>query len=133
MTTVEEVPGQGRLGVRVTKIGGLANGSVAGEFCGCVMAAEDIHVTEGSDYCPILKFAGAPGVGRTLPMVLDARRAGNSLRFITPSCLPNCKPAIWWVRDVARLAIVATKDIAEGDLYRHHPNRFGSETVYLII
>lgn len=51
----------------------------------------------------------APGI------YIDARNKGSFTRFVNHSCEPNCKTEKWTVHGETRIAVVALRDIAEGE------------------
>lgn len=51
----------------------------------------------------------APGI------YIDARNKGSFTRFVNHSCEPNCKTEKWTVRGETRIAVVALRDIAQGE------------------
>ncbi|KAG1705894.1 hypothetical protein DVH05_002457 [Phytophthora capsici] len=51
----------------------------------------------------------APGV------YIDARNKGSFTRFVNHSCEPNCKTEKWTVKGETRIAVIALRDIDEGE------------------
>jgi hypothetical protein len=51
----------------------------------------------------------APGI------YIDARNKGSFTRFVNHSCEPNCKTEKWTVRGETRIAVVALRDITQGE------------------
>ncbi|KAG7387816.1 hypothetical protein PHYBOEH_008130 [Phytophthora boehmeriae] len=51
----------------------------------------------------------APGV------YIDARNKGSFTRFVNHSCDPNCKTEKWTVKGETRIAVIALRDIQEGE------------------
>jgi hypothetical protein len=50
---------------------------------------------------------------------VDGKKEGNFSRFINHSCDPNCELQRWNVNSKTRIAIVAIKDIAEGEPFSY--------------
>jgi hypothetical protein len=50
---------------------------------------------------------------------VDGKKEGNFSRFINHSCDPNCELQRWNVNNKTRIAIVAIKDIAEGEPFSY--------------
>lgn len=92
------------------------------EFVGKLAVEANTTVPDGCPFAPILKFALAREKAEdqaSIPSVVDARRVGNDLRFITPSCHPNCESALWRVNGHPRLVVQTLKQSAWRGWTRH--------------
>lgn len=48
-------------------------------------------------------------------MYIDARNKGSFTRFVNHSCEPNCKTEKWTVKGETRIAVIALRDINDGE------------------
>ena len=115
-TRVAEHPTHARKGVQAAEP--ITTGGIVGEFFGLLTPENEVKDTEATSFAAICKFVNCrmkPGGEADTPSVLDARRVGNEMRFLTPVCAPNCELKIWWVHGMPRCLVIACKSIKEED------------------
>jgi ribonuclease HI len=116
---VAEQPGNARKGVRAAE--DLAEkGTLIGEFVGTITALADLGESKGESeaaFSPVLNFASSRQSAEraATSTVIDARKAGNNLRFLTPACDPNCTAEVWHVNGHPRLAVLTTRAVQAGE------------------
>jgi serine/threonine protein kinase len=97
-------------GIVCTTVGGILKGALIDEYVG-----EVINEAEHEKRMELYSAAGGHfymmGLGRG--EYLDAARYGNAMRFLNHSCSPNAKCEFWSVAAETRIAVVATRRIAE--------------------
>uniref|UniRef100_K3WW64 Histone-lysine N-methyltransferase n=1 Tax=Globisporangium ultimum (strain ATCC 200006 / CBS 805.95 / DAOM BR144) TaxID=431595 RepID=K3WW64_GLOUD len=97
-------------GVRTTQ--DIAQSSIIGEYVGEIIDQKELNNrlksvprNELNFYYLLLE----PGI------YIDARNKGSFTRFVNHSCEPNCKTEKWTVKGETRIAVIALRDINEGE------------------
>ena len=119
-TRVSEQPGSSREGVQAAE--SVEAGGICGEFVGLLTPESELRVAKNSSFAAVCKFANCRTEldgAATVLSVLNARRVGNNMRFLTPVCAPNCELKSGWVQGLPRCLVIACLQTHQGGGVSH--------------